>query len=61
MDKQQDRALQTNGFTVFRFSGSEIGSNVTKCVDEVTFFMNKKENPEGFHDMIARLVKQNQS
>ncbi len=61
MDKQQDRSLQTNGFTVFRFSGSEIVSNVTKCVDEITFFMNKKENPEDFHDMIARLVKQNQS
>lgn len=42
MDKQQDRALQANGFNVFRFSGSEIVSDVTKCVDEVVYFVNKK-------------------
>ena len=56
MDKQQDRALQTNGFTVFRFSGSEIASNVRSCVDEVTLFMHKKDNPEDIHDKIAKML-----
>jgi very-short-patch-repair endonuclease len=56
MDKQQDRTLQTNGFTVFRFSGSEIGSNVRSCVDEVMLFMHKKDNPEDIHDKIAKML-----
>jgi len=42
MDKQQDRALQANGFTVFRFSGSEIAANVGKCVGEVEAFTKKR-------------------
>ena len=42
MDKQQDRALQANGFTVFRFSGSEIASNVKSCVDEVDIYLSER-------------------
>jgi very-short-patch-repair endonuclease len=57
MDKQQDRALQANGFTVFRFSGSEIASGVRKCVDEVEMFIRKKQNTEDIHDIISRQAK----
>jgi very-short-patch-repair endonuclease len=44
MDKQQDRALQAKGFTVFRFSGSEIASNISACVDEVVWYVKKVVN-----------------
>lgn len=57
MDKQQDRALQANGFTVFRFSGSEIASSVKNCVYEVEMFIQRKNNPEDIHDLIARQAK----
>jgi hypothetical protein len=45
MDKQQDRVLQTQGFNVFRFSGSEIAADVKKCVREVQVFISKKKVP----------------
>ena len=41
MDKQQERALQSNGFTVFRLSGSEIASNIMACVDEVVWYVKR--------------------
>ncbi|PKL41661.1 MAG: hypothetical protein CVV41_18080 [Candidatus Riflebacteria bacterium HGW-Riflebacteria-1] len=43
MDKQQDRVLQTQGFNVFRFSGSEIAADVKKCVREVQAFIAKRK------------------
>ncbi len=43
MDKQQDRVLQTHGFNVFRFSGSEIAADVNKCVGEVMAFISRKQ------------------
>ncbi|HNX77330.1 MAG TPA: DUF559 domain-containing protein [Candidatus Rifleibacterium sp.] len=42
MDKQQDRYLQSQGYTVLRFSGSEIFSHVDTCVNEVMQFLKKK-------------------
>lgn len=34
-DKQRERFLQQNGWTVIRFTGTEILSNPTKCTDEI--------------------------
>ncbi len=42
MDKQQDRYLQSQGYIVLRFSGSEIFSHVDTCVNEVMQFLKKK-------------------
>jgi len=35
--------LQTQGFNVFRFSGSEISADVKKCVGEVMAFIYRKQ------------------
>jgi len=43
MDKQQDRYLQSLGYTVLRFSGSEIFAHVDSCVNEVTNFIRHRK------------------
>lgn len=40
-DKQRQRALVADGFTVLRFSGSEIVRDVKACVDEVAGVIEK--------------------
>lgn len=40
-DKQQDRILQSKGYIVLRFSGSEIFHNAGKCVRELLAFFSK--------------------
>lgn len=40
-DKQQDRYLQSQGYTVLRFSGSEIIKNPEQCAREVVQFIKK--------------------
>jgi very-short-patch-repair endonuclease len=42
-DKQQDRLLQRLGYMVYRFSGSEIISNLDNCIAEVLYEVRKKE------------------
>lgn len=41
MDKQQDRILQSQGYCVLRFSGSEIVNDVHSCVREITKFIKR--------------------
>lgn len=38
-DRAKDRAIQTAGISVLRFTGSELYRDVNKCVDEVYDFM----------------------
>lgn len=38
-DKQKDRDLQREGFSVFRFTGSDIWNNPFKCAEEVIDFL----------------------
>jgi very-short-patch-repair endonuclease len=38
-DKKRDRDLQASGFTVFRFSGSDIWKDAMKCADEIIEFL----------------------
>ncbi|MFH1538777.1 MAG: DUF559 domain-containing protein [bacterium] len=45
-DKQRDRILQSTGFKVFRFTGSEIWDDPIKCVDEV--FVELEKASDGF-------------
>lgn len=42
-DRSRDRALQQLGFTVFRFTGSEIWANPHACVAEVRKFLRALE------------------
>lgn len=41
-DKKRDRELQALGYTVFRFTGSDIWKNPTKCAQEVEDFLRKE-------------------
>lgn len=41
-DKKRDRTLTNSGFTVFRFTGSEIFRDPQKCADEVAEFLNNR-------------------
>ena len=43
-DKEKDRILQTAGYAVFRFTGSEIWDNALKCADSVLEFFTKRED-----------------
>lgn len=54
-DKQRDRNLQQLGFTVIRFTGSEIWANPSKCANEVTEIIMKVV---GFEDYWDRLVQE---
>jgi len=38
-DRSQDRKLQSLGWTVLRYTGSEIYNNVEKCVEEIRSFL----------------------
>lgn len=42
-DKKRDRTLQALGYQVFRFTGSEIWRDPTKCADEVRRYLEKIE------------------
>lgn len=44
-DKQRDRILQSLGYKIFRFTGSEIWSDPIKCAEEV---FNELENASDF-------------
>lgn len=41
-DKARDRFLQTEGYYVLRFTGSELYNNPARCADEVEDFFEKK-------------------
>lgn len=41
-DAERQRYLQKNGFTVVRFTGSEINKDVNGCVSEVLDILDKK-------------------
>ena len=45
-DKRRDRFLQSQGFTVFRYSGSEIWENAEKLADEIESFIVNKIYPK---------------
>ncbi len=45
-DKSRDRILQINGYTVMRFTGSEIWNNPRKCSSEVLMTLRKIINIE---------------
>jgi very-short-patch-repair endonuclease len=38
-ERQRDRDLQIRGFSIFRYAGSEICSNVFRCAQEVIEFL----------------------
>jgi very-short-patch-repair endonuclease len=40
-DKERDRILQTQGFYVLRFTGSEVYRNPAKCVEQVDEFLEE--------------------
>lgn len=55
-DKKRDRYLQQQGFTVFRFTGSDIWKDVFSCSSEVTDFLREQIQDMGmdhwrFHHM----------
>lgn len=47
-DRQRDRALQVEGWRVFRFSGSEVYTDVNKCLGEVVGFIEFLATPPTF-------------
>lgn len=49
-DKARDRTLQTCGFRVFRFSGSDIWQDPMKCSDECLDFLMREYLGEDYSD-----------
>lgn len=43
-DRQRDRVLQRNGYKVFRYTGSEIWSDVFKCAEEAIDTLCRKNS-----------------
>lgn len=54
-DKQRDRDLSSEGYTVIRFTGLEIYKNPSKCVGEVSKIISKKT---GIDEMYEKLVEE---
>jgi very-short-patch-repair endonuclease len=54
-DKKRDRDLASDGYTVLRFTGSEIHKNPAKCVGEISKIINKTT---GIDKMYSLLVEE---
>jgi len=54
-DKKRERILIANGWTVLRFSGSEVYKNPSKCVDEMLSVTEKMR--EEYHDILWKKYK----
>lgn len=48
-DKSRDRILKASGYTVFRFTGSEIYRNAAGCAREIFNYAENELNQKGFN------------
>lgn len=64
-DKKKDRFLQKEGYTVFRFSGSDIWKDVSSCCGEIYEFINERlyesSGMREREEKIEEMVKQSES